>query len=176
MDEFFEKILPILITFGIPIFIGIVSSSKKKKKRSPVFSENKTEFNSDSSGKDTSQEIENLFDKEEETSEKQYQSEENKNVSIQESKTRLEEEWERSKHGKDNVKKAEKEKEQGTEKKEKGTILENYEEGEQMTEYKYEQYETTNKTKRKDVISRIQEDFDLEEAIIYSEIINRKHF
>lgn len=176
MSDFFEKILPILITFGIPIFIGIVSSSKKKRKRSPMFSENKMAFNVDSPGENPNQEVENLFDKEDEPSEKQYQSEEDKDVSIHEAKTRLEEEWERSKHEKDNVKKAEKEKEQETEKKENDTILENFEEGEQMTEYKYEQYESTNKTKRKDVISRIQEDFDLEEAVIYSEIINRKHF
>jgi|GEM_PF-1880819 len=179
MENFFDKILPILITFGIPILIGILST--KKKKRKPVASADNFDFNPNSSGNETDQEIENIFKKQEEVLEDQKQTKDKKEMSVQEVKERLEKEWEEKNKKKESKIKQGPDKTQEDDSEQKGeeesnTILENYEEGKQVTDSNYSQYYPTKESKKKEVINKIKEDFDLEEGIIYSEILNRKHF
>jgi hypothetical protein len=183
MENFFDNILPILITFGIPILIGILST--KKKKRKPVASADNFDFSLNSSENNTDQEIENIFSKQEEALEDQKQTKDKKEMSVQEVKEKLEQEWEEKNQKKESEIKQDPdekkendvdERKEEKEEEEDNTILENYEEGEQMTDSNYSQYYPTKESKKKDVISKIKEDFDLEEGIIYSEILNRKHF
>ena len=169
MEKFFNEILPLLITFGIPILIGIVGSSKKKKKRRPLSTGQTSIFSDDSSKQETDSEIEEIF-AQHEAAQEEEPALEYKDMSVQEAKQKLEKEWEEAR------KKKREEKVEQEEKDEHATIIEGYEEGEQMTDNTYKRYYPTHQKKKSNAIDRIREDFDLEEAIIYSEIINRKHF